>query len=523
MATYLTSITAEDIRDMMTPKKVPISKSCPSGLKASLSGLRELTPEEAYTWIFHLKDKDSDFLENRGEEGGQFKANPIGLATKFREGKPPLRRHRILFKDSFMADLKVLQDADFAILNGLTYFGGRNTMQHASKMYAMIFDIDGVGRSQLRALISQATSENVIGTAAALPLPNLIVASGHGIHLYYIFQHPVDLYPNIKLYAKEVKHALTEKLWNRYTSTEEKVQQQGLNQGFRVIGGKTKMKGVRVAAFALNPELWTLEELASYIPEGKLKIDPKLIYPESIHSLEYAKEHWPKWYASLGMPKKERQKGHWTCNRGLYDWWKKRIEESGTYGHRYFCIMALAIYAVKCGITREELEADAAAIRPYLSDLNPDEPFTEEDVRNALECYDLAYVRFPKDDISKLTGIAMETTKRNGRTQAAHLERIRAIQKIDDPDGKWRGRKSEFVTVLNWRDKHPDGRKIDCHRETGLSRVTINRHWDAAAAIKFEPDIKIEPEMEGEDPQTMRVIRLNLADLFSSYMKDMKK
>lgn len=523
MAKYLTSITAEDIRDMMKPKRVKVSDKYPTGVKVALAGLRELTPEEAYSWIFHLNDKDSDYIENRGEESGAFKANPIGLATKFREGQKPLRRHRILFKDSFMADLKYLQDADFAILNGLTYFGGHNRLAHASKMFAMIFDIDGVGKTQLKALISQATSENIIGTPAALPLPNLIVASGHGVHLYYIFTHPVDLYPNIKLYAKAVKYALTEKLWNRYTSTEKRVQQQGLNQGFRVIGGKTKMKDVRVAAFALNPELWTLEELASYIPEGKLKIDPKLIYKESIHSLEYAKEHWPEWYASLGTPKKERQKGHWTCNRGLYDWWKERIKESGTYGHRYFCIMALAIYAVKCGISREELEEDAAALRPYLSDLNPQEPFTEEDVQSALECYDIAYVRFPKDDISKITGISMQTTKRNGRTQDVHLYLARRRKEDLKTIGelKKEGRPSEFITVLNWREKHPDGKKIECHRDTGLSRPTINRHWEAAAAIKREPDIKIEPKEDGE-PQTMRVVRVNFAEMFNACLKGNK-
>lgn len=29
-----------------------------------------------------------------------------------------------------------------------------------------------------------------------------------------------------------------------------------------------------------------------------------------------------------------------------------------------------------------------------------------------------------------------------------------------------------------WRLTHPDGRKIDCERETGLSRHTVLKHWE---------------------------------------------
>ena len=45
--------------------------------------------------------------------------------------------------------------------------------------------------------------------------------------------------------------------------------------------------------------------------------------------------------------------------------------------------------------------------------------------------------------------------------------------------------------VLEWRKANPDGRKIDCHRETGLSRMTIDKWWDC----EEEPIVFAESEV----------------------------
>lgn len=46
----------------------------------------------------------------------------------------------------------------------------------------------------------------------------------------------------------------------------------------------------------------------------------------------------------------------WSVKRDLYDWWKGKIIENATYGHRYFCLMCLAIFAIKCDVPEEELK-----------------------------------------------------------------------------------------------------------------------------------------------------------------------
>ena len=146
-------------------------------------------------------------------------------------------------------------------------------------MYAMIFDIDGITDETLNNFLSGAY------VSEAYPVPNYVVLSGHNIHLYYRFESPIALYPNIKLQLKELKYSLTGKLWNRYTSTEKKVQFQGINQGFRVIGGKTKIEGVRVRAFELNVHPFSLEELCQFVPEAK-RVDETKQYREHKYTLE---------------------------------------------------------------------------------------------------------------------------------------------------------------------------------------------------------------------------------------------
>lgn len=75
--------------------------------------------------------------------------------------------------------------------------------------------------------------------------------------------------------------------------------------------------------------------------------------------------------------------------------------------------MCLAIFAVKCGISKEKLEADAAKLQPLLDSLNSEEPFTVKDVASALRCYDEKYITFPRDTISRLSGIEVKSKRRD--------------------------------------------------------------------------------------------------------------
>ena len=82
------------------------------------------------------------------------------------------------------------------------------------------------------------------------------------------------------------------------------------------------------------------------------------------------------------------------------------------------------------------------------------------------------------------TGVYMNPpAKRNGRKQKDHLQRNNAMRKFKqdnfgDPYGG--GRPDKKKIVQQWRDANPDGTKTDCIRETGLSKPTVLKWWNAA-------------------------------------------
>lgn len=438
----------------------------------------EVTATEVYSDIFKIGE---GYLQKEGEPPGEFKANPVAY---YRNKDKETGHYRVLFEDTFEDVLTELQAADdFAILNGLTYFGRKNVQSHASKMFAMIFDLDGVTETTLTNFLSGAIN------GQAYPVPNYIALSGHGVHLYYVFEEPVSLYPYMKIQLKELKYALTEKIWNMYTSREDKKQMQGINQGFRVIGSKTKDDAPEpvVRAFRINEHPCNLRQLCEHIPKES-RVDEEKLWKESRYTLEEAKKKFPAWYQKV-VVNGDKSRTYWDiagkCHGdnpyALYDWWIRKIQEGASYGHRYFNIMALAIYAAKNDVPYERLAQDAYGLIPFMNRINPFEPFTAADVDVALECYDLRYKTFPVKDISKIAGIPIEKNKRNGRKRATHLKIMSSTRDILYPDGEWRnlgGRPTAQWTVWMWRSLNPEGRKADCIRSTGLSKPTVYKWWD---------------------------------------------
>ena len=200
--------------------------------------------------------------------------------------------------------------------------------------------------------------------------------------------------------------------------------------------------------------------------------------------------------------------------RQLYDWWLHRIADEIRVGHRFYGIMTLAIYAKKCGISEEELRHDAfSLLEPYddmsVEDINR---FTKDDVVCALEMFNEDYVTFPRDDIAKISGLTMPVNKRNWRKQPIHLQGARAIQEINDKANgtNWRKGNGRPIgsgiaqdRVYEWRRQHPEGRKADCHRDTGLDPKTIRKWWDCPPpVVQFKNGhitVRVSPSQELSD------------------------
>ena len=436
-------------------------------------GARKSTPDELYTRLFHI---GAHYILRQGEyraEGSEdFKVNPIVYINDRENYKGKMKRY-ILLEDTFLEQLREARKEPSNLLNAVSYYGRKKDKEHADRCFGLIFDIDDVDDVTLNRFLYGCQDEHRV-----YPTPNFLVVSrsGRGVHLYYIFDEPVRLYPKIKVQLKSLKYGMTKWLWNQYTSNNEKVQYQSYDQSFMIAGTKENM-----TVWCLRDECYKLEELFSM---AQMEFNKEELWIESQYTLEEAKKKFPQWYEKV-IVNGEHEKGHWKCKRDLYDWWIRKLlhpVDGATYGHRYWCIMMLVIYAVKCGIPYEEVKKQAYDLVSELNSRKPDQPFTVDDVNSALECYDVQFATFPIDDISRLSGISIEKNKRNGLKQKQHLylarRRKEDMKAIDLPMKAPEGRPPQEQTVREWRRLHPNGKKADCIRETGLSKPTVYKWWE---------------------------------------------
>ncbi len=436
-----------------------------------------------------------DCPEDPYEEGQPFIYNAITLSideVEQKDGSFAKRpRQRLILKDNDEA-LNFVRGSQFSIMSPISYIGKSRKSENARFLFAFAIDLDGVGMPQIRDLFYQAKNKLV-------PKPNLIVNSGYGVHLYYLLKKPIPLYDNYKKVLSKLKHGLTAEIWNSYTSTIEKKQFQGIFQGFRVPESLTKF-GVPVQAFYNSDvkkyDIEGLREFSKYsiTKEEAIMIDKNQSKPTRF-SLSEAQEKYPEWYQKVIIEKNKTPRRKWKLNRKLYDWWLRRLFENKgkevKEGHRYFCLLSLVVFAVKCGVSYEEVREDCFRLIPILDEIteNSNNHFTAEDVEDVLLAYKDEYCTFPRKTIESLTGLSIETCRRKGRSQELHLKGARALLEIYNPN--WRegnGRPKGTIKtaenspkaqlVLEWRNKNKKGNKSQCSRETGLSRPTVIKWWD---------------------------------------------
>ena len=402
-------------------------------------------------------------------------------------------RRRIMLKDAWKQDyMEYVEENPLTLCSGLVYRGRSNKLEHAQRMNALIFDLDGVGLGELRNLFLRFGGDPE--KLRRLPMPTFLILSGTGLHVYYVFREPIDLYPNIKVQLKSLKYDLTFRMWEyKGTSKLKAIQYQSINQCFRMVGSINDKHGTRLVAFRTGERV-TLDYLNAYAkPENRVDIN-KPFRPSKMTRAQ-AKEAYPEWYERVVVNgQKGRKKWdiagkvHGSDPYALYHWWLRQI--GGIEGgHRYFFLMCLAIYAYKCGVPKKQLRQDMKKAFAELQKVKHENALTEDDIRSALEAYDKEYYNFTISDIEALTHIRIEKNKRNGRKQEQHVKIMNAIRDIEHPNGEWRnkyGRPSAQAQVQEWRKLHPEGRKSDCHRDTGLDPKTIRKWWDYEPKVQFE-------------------------------------
>ena len=397
-------------------------------------------------------------------EGSQRDERPNGFIFRLAD-----RKHTLI-TDELTQIEGVLGERDI-IISPVAYFGQRPTLYNASELFAFAIDIDGVEMEQLVTLSIQIKNK-------FMPRPTYIVNSGQGIHLYFVLEHPLPMYRKMQKNIKTFKNGLVEKLWNGDTSTIKKKQYGSIIQGFRAPGTQSKIgaslgRDLPITAYRVGDLVLEegIQSIQSLVPSLK-GFD---IYKHGRLTLDEAKEKYPDWYQSRIVEGKRPQQ--WTIKRDLYDWWKLKIEGGAEYHHRYYCIRTLAMYARKCGVSKKELEKDAYAFIPLLT-TRGDEPFTEADVKAALNAFNGKYVMFPRYQMEKDTAIPMPPNKRNGRKQEQHMKIMSAVRDVLYPDGSWRGhgRPDKRAAVEAYLAENPTATNYRAAKDLGVSPHTVAKY-----------------------------------------------
>lgn len=416
-----------------------------------------------------------------------------------------------MLKDCWENDYKeYVENNPMTLCSGLAYRGRANKLDKAQRMHALAFDLDGVGAGELKNLFLR------FGKPAkrirTLPMPSFLVVSGTGLHVYYVFEKPVDLYPNIKLQMKSLKHDLTFRMWDyKGTSKLKQIQYQSINQGFRMVGSINNKYGVPVRAFKIGDKV-TVDMLNPYVNKIS-QVDLTKPFAPSKISRKRAAELYPDWYQRRviersKLPKKWDISGKRAKKMGeehrydLYNWWLKKSGEI-LGGHRYFYMMCLAIYACKCDVPKRKLRADLEDVYKELQTVEHENALEPADVKAALEAYDRNLYNFKIEDVEKLTNVRIERNKRNGRKRATHLRIARSTLTImNEEAGKaLQGRPDKAEIVADWCRKKPNGTKADCIRETGLSKKTVYKWWFydvIQEAMQYAEEKRLYDELEKE-------------------------
>ena len=433
----------------------------------------EVEGEDFYRYIFPNN-------QDQGELPGDYsKPNAVYLYKDPKdEGTDRQLRRRIMLNDTWENDYKeFIENNPMTLCSGLSYRGRTNRLAHAQHMNALVFDLDCVGKDELLTLFLRMGQEPGL---RRLPQPTFLVMSGTGLHIYYVFDEPIELYPNIKLQLKKLKYDLTFKIWEyKATSQEKQIQYQSINQGFRMVGSVNNKYGLKVKAFKTGDRV-SLEYINSYVDEKENMVDVNRPFRPTEYTLEEAKEKFPDWYQRVVVEKNRNQK-KWHIKRDLYDWWLRQSHKVKG-GHRYFYLMCMVIYAVKCDIPKDEVEEDMYEKFDELRKIEHSNPLEEGDIISALETYDRQYYNFKIDDIEKLTDIRIERNKRNYRRRDLHLRIARSTLDVMNEEngsalqGRPKGSGTKEKLVKEYIKNNPDHSPTEIARSLGISRTTVYKY-----------------------------------------------
>lgn len=425
------------------------------------SEYEQVAPREFYRYVFP---------EGSFERQGHYEdEKPNGLALVITTDKNGTNHGKHSVITDGLEQLDRLLKEQFVITSPISYYGRSRKAENARWMYALTLDIDYVDTRCLKNLIH-------LVSVGYIPQPTFIANSGNGVHLYYCFEKPIAMFRSAQEQLRKLKAGLIEKAWNKETSNRLEAREAlGVVQGFRMVGSQSKIgEGHIIEAFKTGDRV-SLDYLNQFVSDEYKATDLRY---KSRMTLEEAKRDHPEWYERVVV--KGGTPGRWYVKRDLYDWFKRQMDTSATIGHRYFCCLCLAMYANKCGIEEDELIEDLTYYQKKLDALSVDgsEPFTIEEALKTVEAFNDSYCRYPRDAMSRISGITMRANKRNYQKQRDHLEEARAIRDIRQrrKGTTWQNKKgapTKEALVREYVETNPKANQKEIAQALGITRQTV--------------------------------------------------
>ena len=346
--------------------------------------------------------------------------------------------------------------------------------------------------------------------------PTFIANSGSGVHFYYLLDEmfPIDSVnhsANNKI-AEEIYKSLYDEIAKKEWWKD--AQRHWIGQDYRVVNSRTKFN--QVSRIFKVGDLYTIQDLIDHF-DIKIKATKRFATPQMV---KYAKgiainlkldppdfENFSETYKFIAEHKEadyifrqerkakyeeqEIKKGK-KCSKSKskpQKWYKRTYEhmkDNTAAGYRFSSMKALAIIAYIEEVDRDIFLADIRQLADYWSKLDwKGDDFNLKNVEAIERFFDNAEkYQASSHTLEEWLGYEFRRVpvKRNGRSQKEHMAVMRAIQQVVNPN--WRensphsGRNSKKEVVHQWQRQHPEGRKIDCERDTGLSRHTVLKWWE---------------------------------------------
>lgn len=369
---------------------------------------------------------------------------------------------------------------------------------------AFVLDIDRLRPQQLDKFFKRFELNMILR-------PTFIANSGSGVHFYYVLDHFVKVDSAKNEANRQICDQIYKSLYDdiKVKNAYKDAQRHWIGQDYRIVNSKTKLN--QTSQIYKIGKIYTFDELRAFYdikiePKSQLAT-PKMVkyakgiaknlnidlpnFESSKETYDFIKEHKDEAFKvrenkrkelenKVKKAQKKNKSKTWYANT-LY-----HMRDNTKAGYRYSSLKALAVIAHIENVKREQFIEDLNELIAYWSTLNwNNDNFNMRNIPGILRFYDSEQYHPKPETLEDWLGYEFKRigVKRNGLKQKDHLEIARAIQTIKDKQqGKnWRdgnGRKSKEEIVKEWLANNPNGKKIECERETGLSRHTVLKWWE---------------------------------------------